>query len=417
MNRSPATTSARRLAWLLLPALLGLFPLAGCDCTSNSVVTPVLPPLSAVVIAPAADTVSIGGTADFKATAYDTNGVAVAFATFAWTSSDTAVFSASSGRALGKSEGTGWVFAEAGGFKDSAFVAVLPDTGWFRQASSTTANLNGVFFNADGRRGWAVGDGGTIVHTTAAGTDWSFQVSHTTFNLNGVFFTSALTGWAVGNFGTVLKTTDGGINWGRMTLNVSEGLQDVFFTDANHGWIVGSNGAFLRTADGGKNWAKGNLTAFQLNGVAFSDNLNGWAVGQNGVIFGSDDGGLGWTQVTPSITNLALKDVSARPSGLAWAAGAGGAVPRTVLGLWAMQTVGASNQLEGVYYPTDLTGYAVGANGAGLVMRSDDGGVTWQPQTSHTAAGLRDVFFVDALRGWAVGDGGVIIHTSRGGTQ
>jgi len=66
---------------------------------------------------------------------------------------------------------------------------------------------------------------------------------------------------------------------------------------------------------------------------------------------------------------------------------------------------------------SDLIGYAVGFDAAlgGMVLRTDDAGLTWQAQSSRTQSRLNDVFFVDALRGWAVGQAGTIIHTSRGG--
>ena len=65
--------------------------------------------------------------------------------------------------------------------------------------------------------------------------------------------------------------------------------------------------------------------------------------------------------------------------------------------------------------PFAFTGYAVGVNANGLVLRSEDGGVSWSPQVSGTSVALEGVWFVDGLRGWAVGAGGRIIHTSKGG--
>ena len=83
---------------------------------------------------------------------------------------------------------------------------------------------------------------------------------------------------------------------------------------------------------------------------------------------------------------------------------------------WELRNVGNQYQLEGVHFPTDLTGYAVGDNaGVGAILRTDNAGVSWQSQASHTSSRLNDVFFVDALRGWAVGQGGTIVHTARGG--
>ena len=51
----------------------------------------------------------------------------------------------------------------------------------------------------------------------------------------------------------------------------------------------------------------------------------------------------------------------------------------------------------------------------GAVVRTDDVGATWQAQTPRSQFKLNDVFFVDRLRGWAVGDNGTIRHTARGG--
>jgi len=62
-----------------------------------------------------------------------------------------------------------------------------------------------------------------------------------------------------------------------------------------------------------------------------------------------------------------------------------------------------------------MGGFAVGANVAGAVLRSDDGGASWDAQAANTAAHLNDVFFLDFGRGWAVGDNGTIIHTVTGG--
>jgi photosystem II stability/assembly factor-like uncharacterized protein len=100
-----------------------------------------------------------------------------------------------------------------------------------------------------------------------------------------------------------------------------------------------------------------------------------------------------------------------------------GAVPRTIVTpdsvAWELRNAGANRQLEGVHFPSDLIGYAVGydASLGGAVFRTDDGGITWVSQASHTQARLNDVFFVDALRGWAVGEAGTIVHTARGGRK
>lgn len=419
-DRSKPALSRRPAAWLLV-SLVALAPLAGCECTSSLPVAPILlPPLSAVVVTPGNDTLQVGQTADFSAVAYDTLGQPVAGAGFEWSSGDAAILSVSpTGRATGVGEGLDTVFARAGGRTGMAIVFVYRDTGWVTQASRTSRNLNGVFFRDDGRSGWAVGDAGAIVHTIDAGAIWSAQTSNTAVSLYGVFFAHPDTGWAVGGAGTVLRTNNGGTKWTRVNVSVGENLLDVFFANSDTGWVVGSSGAVLRTVNGGRNWEKRNLPGFTLQSVAFAGTRDGWAVGDVGEIFGTHDAGDSWFRVETG-TTLSLKAVWRRSASAAWAVGAQGETPRTIAPpadttRWELRNAGASNQLEGVHFPDDLIGYAVGYNGVGAILRTDDAGVNWQAQISNSSRRLNDVFFVDALRGWAVGDGGVIVHTARGG--
>jgi photosystem II stability/assembly factor-like uncharacterized protein len=312
------------------------------------------------------------------------------------------------------------VIASAGGKADSATVAVFFQPGWYAQPSGTTNSLWGVFFLPDGRNGWAVGDAGTIVHTTDAGASWSAQVSSTSFSLRAVWFTSAQVGYAAGFGGTIMRTQNGGTTWTRITtLAVSGNLNDIAFADAAHGWAVGQNGVIARTGDGGATWTKSFPTANELQSVSFSDTTNGWAVGQGGVIAGTRDGGRSWYVVQPSVTSSALYAVWRRSDTEAWAGGAQGVNPVTVATpdslQWNLGSFGALNQVRGLMIGTDLIGYAVGQNGPGLILKTVDGAATWSPQVSNSAQGLNDVWFVDPLRGWAVGTGGRIVHTAKGG--
>lgn len=419
MNHPTPFESCARAA-RFVSVLLALVALAGCG--KSTTIAPVLPPLKRVVVSPTTDTLQVGNSGQFAATAYDSTDRAVSGVPFTWTSGNPAVFTVTgSGRAQGVSEGTAMLFVEAGGRSDSATVAVYPDTGWFTQTSNTVASLNGVFFQPDGRHGWAVGDGGTVLTTADAGVTWTPRIA-VAFNLNAVWFTSPLEGWVVGGNGTVLSTTDGGANWNPVSgVGASENLLDVWFATPDTGWVVGANGVVLRTFDRGVSWARLQPTGSTLNGVSFAGTRDGWAVGDGGVILGTHDRGLTWFVVQPSVTAQALKAVWRRSVSAAFAAGNQGAMPRTVVTpdsvAWELKSVGAAYQLEGIHFPTDAIGYAVGYNGAGAVLRSDDGGATWESQVARTGNRLNDVFFIDPLHGWAVGNGGTIVHTARGGLR
>ena len=405
------------LAALLTASCAAMF--TGCSC-GTSTVAPPLPPLSAVQVVPPLDTLVVGSQRQFTAVAYDTNNVAVSGAAFTWTTGDAGVIAVSNtGLATAMGEGVTHVYASAGGKVDSATVAVFFQPGWYTQASSTTNSLWGVCFLPDGRNGWAVGDAGTIVHTTDAGASWSAQVSSTSFSLRGVWFTSAQVGYAAGFGGTVMKTQNGGATWSRLTTGATANFNDICFADSQHGWAVGAGGIIARTTDAGVTWTKDFPTLNQLQSVSFSDTTNGWAVGQGGVIVGTRDGGRSWYVVQPAVTASTLYTVWRLSDTEAWAGGAGGVNPVTVATpdslQWNLRTFGALNTIHGIVIGTNLIGYAVGTNGQGLILKTVDGAVTWSPQIANSAQDLNDVWFVDPLRGWAVGTGGRIVHTAKGG--
>ncbi len=61
---------------------------------------------------------------------------------------------------------------------------------------------------------WIVGRPGSVVaHSADAGATWSLLKTKHTLPLHGVFFFDAHTGWAVGDAGTILHSSDGGKNW------------------------------------------------------------------------------------------------------------------------------------------------------------------------------------------------------------
>ena len=411
----------RHLTLAALAAIVITANLAATGCGTSTVVPVVLPPLSSVTITPSGDTVIVGEQRQFVAEARDTDTVVVAGAKFSWTTSDPGVITVTqSGRVSAVGEGVAFVIASAGGKSDSATVVTYVQIGWYAQTSTTTNDLNGVYFQPNGRDGVAVGDVGTIVRSDDAGQSWILQNSSTTFNLNDVWFTTGETGFAVGSGGTVMRTRNGGTSWSRL-LNVpaSENLRGLWFSDSANGWVVGVSGTILRTADGGATWTRRNPTALQLNSVSFSGTLDGWAVGEGGVILGTHDGGDSWYVVQPSVTVLSLRGVWRRSATRAWAGGSQGVMPFTAATpeslQWVLGTFGASNVVNDLQFLDDLTGYAVGTNGQGMVLKTLDGGVTWGPQLANSIQTFHDVHFVDGLRGWAVGQAGRIIHTSRGG--
>ncbi len=110
----------------------------------------------------------------------------------------------------------------------------------------------------------------------------------------------------------------------------------------------------------------------------------------------------------------------------AWAAGYWGVLLLSEDGgrSWRVAPTPTSESIFSVSFGDDRHGFAVGANG--LVLRSTDGGESWSRQTVLLEDEFGDswplgtsLFGVQAVGGneaWAVGDFGVVLHTTNGAT-
>ena len=69
--------------------------------------------------------------------------------------------------------------------------------------------------------------------------------------MNDIKFIGPNLGWAVGNEGTILHTTDGGETWEYQESGTTADLFSISFVDENHGWICGDSSIILHTNNGG----------------------------------------------------------------------------------------------------------------------------------------------------------------------
>jgi photosystem II stability/assembly factor-like uncharacterized protein len=155
---------------------------------------------------------------------------------------------------------------------------------WQRQPVPTHTELIHLDFDGE-RRGWIVGDNGTILHTEDNGLTWTRQKVETSATLYHVDFLDDERGWVVGERGTILRTIDGGDTWMTVALPLTRAtLLSVGFVNEDEGWVVGRGGVILRSGDGGRTWVlqesgtKQNLYALAMN------RRHGVAVGGDGLV-------------------------------------------------------------------------------------------------------------------------------------
>ena len=75
---------------------------------------------------------------------------------------------------------------------------------WSVINSGVNVNLNSV---SKSSYTYIAGDGGSILKSTNAGYNWIVQTSNTNANLHSILFINANTGWAVGDNGTIIHTS------------------------------------------------------------------------------------------------------------------------------------------------------------------------------------------------------------------
>lgn len=287
---------------------------------------------------------------------------------------------------------------------------------WAFQNSGTIQNLYSVYFY-DLSNGWAVGNSGTIIHTTNGGLTWSAQVSGTTSNLKSVFFVSTTDGWVVGLDGVILHTTNGGSSW-----TISYGppyavLKSVFFINPNKGWIGGSNAGapyITSTIDGGQNWMTQVETTGStlVNDIFFIDDNHGWAVGLSGNADGlyTTTGGFYWFEFSYGIACPAFNDVYFLDTQTGIMVGGNncmlydGGTSQTFIDV----DDGTSQTMRGVHLFDYSHGIAVGDSGV-ITVSTDYTTSLWHQISSPTTNDLLSLCVKDNNNAWICGDNGTII--------
>ena len=87
-----------------------------------------------------------------------------------------------------------------------------------------------------------------------------------------------------------------------------------------------------------------------------------------------------------ALAHTALAQTATRPRTTGTSVGASA-------GTWAKQPAGTMAWLRSVFFLDQNRGWAAGSKGT--LLRTDDGGKTWQERGASTRDIVRDVFFVD----------------------
>lgn len=220
-----------------------------------------------------------------------------------------------------------------------------------------------------GQRMVTAGQRGHVVYSDDAGRTWKQAEVPVSSDLTGLSFPSAKRGWAIGHGGVVLASSDGGASWTRQL--DGRGISVILALAAS-------------AVPAGRDELRDQLLFLASQGadlplldVWFDDEKTGTVVGAFNLILHTEDGGASWTPWLDRTENPKALHLYAirRLGGTLWIAGEQGLLLKHEAGRF--QPV--RTPYEGSFFGLTGSDQAVLAFGLrGNVVRSADGGTTWQ---------------------------------------
>jgi len=166
--------------------------------------------------------------------------------------------------------------------------------------------------------------------------------------------------------------------WTKVESGISCALYDIDFADEQNGWVVGDSSKILHSTDGGESWRQQVCPLEDiLLAVDFVDNLNGWICGMN-YILGTSNSGENWKEkYSEDLEEGYFRDIQ---------------------------------------FVNENTGFVVGGRGTfgstGVLLKTEDGGLTWNQAYSNKLPTLTHISIVDEQNIWVSGFGGTILSTT-----
>ncbi len=194
------------------------------------------------------------------------------------------------------------------------------------------------------------------------------------------------------------------------------------FTSEEVGYVVGNSGTAFKTTNRGKSWQTLTTGFTQgLRDVHFFNADTGIVVGTSGRMAATNDGGLTWLTV-PSVPNtgyLALRFLD-RFTGFAGGGGSGfTGIIRTQNGgsTWDTVASGLPGSPFDIYFVNDSVGLACGVSS--MIRRTTDRGSTWTGVASGLTGNsvLNSIAFINDTLGWIVGQNGTLLKTVDAGAS
>ncbi|MFM7449694.1 MAG: photosynthesis system II assembly factor Ycf48 [Leptolyngbyaceae cyanobacterium] len=300
----------------------------------------------------------------------------------------------------------------------------LPSIGsspWQLVTVPTNANLSDISFTDDLSHGWLVGADSALLESTDGGKTWetrSLQLDDQSYRFTSVSFAGD-EGWVAGEPGILLHTTNGGESWDRVPLSEKlPGSPNIVTALGPKSAEMTTNvGAIYRTTDGGRNWkAMVEEAVGVVRTMTRSSDGKYVAVSSRGNFYSTWEPGQNAWQPHNRNSSRRVQSMGFTAKGGLWMLARGGQVQftdETDLDAWDeafSPEFSTSWGLLDLAYRTPDEVWVAG--GSGNLLRSLDGGKSWEKDRSveSVPSNLYRIVFLGPETGFILGQQGTILR-------
>ncbi len=285
----------------------------------------------------------------------------------------------------------------------------------------TDAKLLDIAFTDNPQHGFLVGSNSTLLETKDGGNSWNalaLQFDDQKYRFDSISFAGS-EGWIVGEPSLTLHTTDAGQSWLQIPLNekLPGSPISIVALGKNTAQMVTTVGAIYQTNDAGKNWkAQVEEAVGIIRNLKRSPDGKYVAVSAKGNFYSTwEPGQSAWVPHNRNSSHR-VENMGFTNDGNLWMLARGGQVqftnPENPEEWLEAQNpeVSTSWGLLDMAYRTPNELWVAG--GSGNMLRSPDGGKTWEKDrdVESVPANLFKVVFFSPEQGFAIGDrSGVIL--------
>jgi photosystem II stability/assembly factor-like uncharacterized protein len=292
---------------------------------------------------------------------------------------------------------------------DRTVIAGRQERSPFWESIRTAGHLSGLYVTTAGDV-FVVGKGGVIGRTSDRGVSWTVGLADTNKWLYDVYGDDNSL-YAAG-YRRMLKSDDNGATWHTTKRVRSRYFGRIYGSDETHHYAINDKSLFVLTTGFMGGWQSRSIKSKSKIHGLWADTAQGLFVsGDAGTILHTKSEGKRWA-VLNSGTKESLHAITGRSDGLVVAVGDAGMIVRSTDGGQTFESVGGTvrTALRDIYADEE-TIFTIGDDG--VVLRSLDEGATWQLDPSGTDCNLQRISGGSGDV-WVLGqDGGEVVLLRR----